>query len=253
MEIKSPIASFNNLLEDGMGSLELIDSMGSDNTIVSSARISYLGESKGEEQDKKLIRYMVENGHTSPFEHVIFQFKIKCPLFVARQWQRHRTWSFNEVSRRYTSENIEFYIPETLRFQDTKNKQSSSGEITHLTEVPYQHYPHGTSTNWKFTLETDTPYSLPVSYYFATHTEQCLSFYNSMIDAGVSREQARMVLPQNMYTEFYGTVDLHNLMHFIRLREDPHAQKEIQVYAKAMKECIRTIVPWTYEVVYGDK
>ena len=201
------------------GYVELIDFMGYDDTIVSAARVSYLGQGKGEESDKKLVRFMMKHGHTSPFEHVVFQWRIKCPLFVRSQWHRHRTWSYNEVSRRYTSKDVEFYIPDKWRIQDEKNKQGS--------EISFR-------SDW-------------ATAYLYDHSHDCLDYYNKLLDQGVAREMARMVLPQNMYTTFYGTVDLHNLMHFIDLRADSHAQWEIQQYALAMKEMIQPIVPWTFE------
>lgn len=224
---KEPLARVDNLLGDGIGYLELIDSMGNDNSIVASARISYLGESKGRDKDKKLLKYMIRNHHTSPFESVIFQFRAKCPLFTRSQWFRHRTWSFSEVSRRYTSEELEFYIPKEWRMQDTNNKQGSTGKLT----------------DWE---ERGITFDLNNQVYSGVRR------YNHMIEKGVAREQARMVLPQNMYTTFYGTVDLHNLMHFIRLRSDEHSQWEIQQYSNAMKDMIKDVVPVTYDIVYNS-
>jgi len=201
------------------GYIELLGVLGNDNTVVSAARVSYLGESKGEEKDKKLIKFMMKNGHTSPFEHVVFQWRIKCPLFVRSQWHRHRTWSYNEVSRRYTDEDIEFYIPDIWRLQDDKNKQGSSRNID------------------------DIRFSLGLQ----DIVFNCRAQYDWMIEQGIAKEMARMVLPQNLYTIFYGTVDLKNLLHFIELRADEHAQYEIQVYAKAMEDIIKDYVPWSYE------
>lgn len=201
------------------GYIQLIDHMGGDDTIVSAARVSYLGESKGEVADKKLVRFMMKHGHTSPFEHVIFQWRVKCPLFVRSQWHRHRTWSYNELSRRYTSEDIEFYRPSVWRPQDDVNKQGS--------QVGY----------------VSKAYDNLIEKNIARNIKD----YEQLIMWGVSREMARMVLPQNMYTTFYGTVDLHNLMHFIDLRADSHAQWEIQIFAKAMLEIIEPIVPWTIQ------
>jgi thymidylate synthase (FAD) len=213
-----PLARIN-LLDKGF--VELLDVMGGDNTIVSAARISYLGETKEEESDKKLIKYMLKHHHTSPFEHVIFQWRIKCPLFVRSQWHRHRTWSYNEVSRRYTDENVEFYFPNKWRLQDTKNKQGSNAD-NKFDDTVYQR------------LTKDL-------------SEACLAVYERLILAGIAKEQARMVLPQNMYTSFYGTVDLHNLLHFIYLRNTQEAQHEIRVYAEAMENIIKDYIPWTYD------
>ncbi len=111
------------------GFVELIDHMGNDNTIVSSARVSFMGESKGEEKDAKLIHYLMKNHHDTPFEMVEFTFRVKCPLFIRSQWMRHRMWSYNEVSRRYTSEDIDFYIPTQLRKQGDTNRQASKDEF----------------------------------------------------------------------------------------------------------------------------
>lgn len=230
-----PILHFDIL---DKGYLELLAFMGSDNTVVAAARVSYLGESKGDKSDKKLIRFMMKHKHTSPFEHVTFQFRIKCPLFIRSQWHRHRTWSYNEVSRRYTSENIEFYSPKEMRTESRSNKQSSSskGMVTHLVNLTDHRYGEKDQT---------------LEYVLNRYEESVWIIYRRLIDSGVAKEQARMVLPQSMYTEFYGTVDLYNLMHFINLRADKHAQWEIQEYARALDKCVKYVVPWTYEAWKG--
>jgi len=215
MAMREKCLAYRAVLDKGY--VELIDVMGNDNTVVAAARVSYLGESKGPDKDKKLISYMMKHGHTSPFEHVVFQWRIKCPLFVRSQWHRHRTWAYNELSRRYTSENIEFYYPVEWRSQDTKNKQGSL-------DVPIE-----------------------VSVDFDGHMLNSLTLYGYMIECGIAKEQARMILPQNLYTIFYGTVDLHNLFHFLKLRNSEHAQWEIKEYAIAMEDIIKDIVPWSYE------
>ena len=206
------------------GFIELIAHMGDDNTVVSAARVSYLGESKGLEQDAKLIKYLLKNKHTSPFEQVEFQFMVKCPLFVRSQWMRHRTWSYNEVSRRYTSDEIEFHVPSEIRLQSDDNKQMSAG----LMENPG--------------LIIDAIKSSAL---------MCYEMYEGMLRLGVAREQARMILPQSMYTKFYAKVDLHNLFHFLELRLHPHAQPEIRLYAQAIEELIKPIVPISYEAWKG--
>jgi len=200
------------------GFIDLIDHMGDDNTVVSAARVSVLGHTKGEIRDGELIRYLLDNNHTSPFEHVTFQFLVKCPIFVARQWMRHRTWSYNEVSRRYTSDNIEFYIPNKLRRQSIGDKQMSEGTISALD-------------------------ARNISKDIEDHVSDSCYLYRKMITYGIAREQARMVLPTNLYTSFYATVDLHNLFHFMKLRNHPHAQEEVRVYAEAMESLIEPIVP----------
>lgn len=210
-----------NILEDGIGFIELMEVMGNDNTIVNTARLSYLGDSKGQERDKKLLMYLWENKHTSPFESVVYRMRVKCPLFVRSQWMRHRTASYNEISRRYTSEELEFYIPEKWRTQDTKNKQSSV--------EPHKQYRY-----W--------------SEYITDHTNNTLKIYEAMLADNIAREQARMILPQSMYTMFYVVVNLHNLMHFVTLRNSSHAQWEIKVYAEAILEhFIKEQNPWVYE------
>jgi len=205
------------------GFIELEDHMGDDNAVVSAARVSHLGESKGTEKDTELIRYLLENGHTSPFEHVQFKFMVKCPIFVARQWMRHRTWSYNETSRRYTSENIEFHIPEELRQQSPANKQSS------LDAINKQISDDGIAV-------------------ISEVTSLALNSYEYLLQLGIAREQARMVLPTNLYTSFYGTIDLHNLFHFLELRNDSHTQKETRMYAEAIETLIEPIVPISYKI-----
>ena len=209
-----------NILDKGF--IKLQDVMGNDLSIVNAARVSYLGESKGDMKDKKLLLYLMKNGHTSPFEMVEFKFHVKCPLFVARQWRSHRTWSYNEVSRRYTSKNIEFHIPEKWRKQDTKNKQASVGTAR---------------SHSKQLLEL---------------TGMTMKFYNDAIDDGIAREQARIGLPVCMYTEFIGKVDAHNLMNFLTERLSSNAQYEIRLYARAICHIfLKEQLPWTYEGFNG--
>lgn len=215
----------------GRGFIDLQDIMGNDLAIVNAARVSYLSESKGEEADKKLLFYLLRNDHTSPFEMCELKFMVKAPLFVARQWMRHRTWSFNEVSRRYTSDNIEFFFPEEFRKQDTKNKQGSIYDDAFFSST----FQYGT----RFEVQDLCMVALEI--------------YNRMIDGGIAREQARMVLPQNMYTSFIAKTDLHNLLHFCRLRTHPHAQFEIREYANIiLHQIIKNKFPWTYEA-YMEK
>jgi thymidylate synthase (FAD) len=203
------------------GSIELLAWLGNDNTIVSAARVSYLGESKGTDKDTELLRYLMENNHTSPFEQVEFQFRVKCPLFVAREWMRHRTWSYNEISRRYTSKDIEFHIPSVLRAQSKTNKQSSE-------------YSENINQELIGNIEKNS-----IDSY---------NLYKLLINKGVCREQARMVLPVNMYTSFYAKTDLHNLFHFLELRTDSKAQAEIRLYAFAIELLIEPIVPISFKL-----
>ena len=195
----------------GQGWIGLIDHLGTESTIVNAARVSF-GKLKSEmdERDVKLLHYLIENRHTSPLS-------IHCPLFVRGQWHRHRTWSYNEISRRYTEIDMEFYTPEHLRRQAESNRQASFAdpefEDTALREL------------------------------IREQNMQSLALYNKLLDGGVCREQARGVLPQNMMVTFWGTVDLSNLLHFLQLRDSEHAQYEIREYAVAIRQLIAPIVP----------
>jgi len=208
-----------DVLDKGFAELWL--SMGDDFTIVQAARTSYLGESKGEEADLKLLRYLATHRHDTPFEMVEVVVRLKTPIFVARQIFRSRTFSFNEVSRRYTSEEIEFYIPDVLRGQDAKNKQASASDSI-------------TSD-----LQRRLVWTLTKS------TELAMNAYDDMIHEGVAREQARMVLPTNLYTTFVMKGNLRNWIHFLGLRADSHAQWETQQYAWAILEILKTVAPHT--------
>lgn len=221
------------------GYIELLDIMPRENAdlaVINAARVSYLEESKGDTlADKKLLRYLYEHRHTTPFEQVQFKFRIKCPIFVARQWMRHRTWSYNEQSRRYSDAEPQFYYPEEWRRQDFIDKQGSiTGAFTD--EVLAK-----TSTR----IYGRNKY-LTLSEMLEGHCLTAVRFYNAYLAAGISREMARMFLPVNMYTTFVGSVNAHNLMRFLRLRMDKHAQYEIRVYAEAIFDDIFSVVmPWT--------
>ena len=203
---------------DGQGWVGLIDHLGSEATIVNAARVSF-GKLKKEidERDVTLLHYLIDNKHTSPLEHLVFTFSIHCPLFIRGQWHRHRTWSYNEISRRYTEVDLEFYTPPKLRKQAETNRQASVDS------------PDFDDTELRQLIRE--------------HNQNSLALYNRLIDAGVCREQARGVLPQNMMVTFWGTVDLSNLLHFLELRDSEHAQWEIREYAKAIKQLIKPIIP----------
>lgn len=207
------------------GFVRYIDHMGSDERIVEAARISYRSPSKGPDKDRKLLRYLYANKHTSPFEMVKITFNIKLPIFVMRQFVRHRMQNLNEVSARYTQLEPEFYIPETWRMQDTKNKQGSVG----------------------FDKWSETDHQI-TSNNLEEHCNKSYELYENMIDSGVAREMARMVLPVNIYTEIYSTWDLNNLLKFFSLRDDSHAQAEIQDYAVAMKKITANVCPWVIDI-----
>ena len=219
-----------NLYGDNIGKVEYVEHMGSDLTIVNSARVSF-GKHKDElnERDEKLIRYLIKHKHTSTLEHNVATFRFCVPLFVRSQHHRHRTWSYNEISRRYTDVDIRFYEPTTFRTQHEDNRQASN---LHETADPlWNIYSSGRA-------ET-------VSERVKYHHKESLHLYNGLINLGVCREQARGVLPQNLYTEYYGTVNLNNLLKFIDLRTHEGAQWEIQRVAAACLEIATDLWPLT--------
>jgi len=205
------------------GWIELQDFMGDDLSIVNAARVSFLGESKGEHSDKALLFYLMTHQHSTPFEQVEFKFRVKAPLFVARQWMRHRTWSYNEVSRRYTSTKMDFYTPTVWRLQSGENKQGSLGFLTDDNQIALS------------------------NAQFERHMNDSLSLYKSMIDRGIAREMARMILPQNMYTQFVAKVNARNLMSFLKLRLHEDAQYEIRLYAIELNNFLAQVLPWTHK------
>ncbi len=209
------------------GFVRLIDKMGSDQSVARAARVSYdaawrAGEDQG--SDAKLIRYLWKNHHTTPFEAVSFTFEIKAPIFVFRQWHRHRTWSYNELSARYKELPEEFYLPkpELIGVQSASSKQARD-----IGSDPEQ-------LTFQRTAE--------VSQTRET-MEAAFSQYRRLLEAGWPRELARSVLPVATYSHMFATVNLLNLLKFLTLRCDSHAQYEIRVYADAMRELIRPIVP----------
>jgi len=203
-----------------MAQIKLVDSMGSDSSIVQAARVSYAGGTKSVNDDRGLIRYLMRHRHNTPFEMVEFTFWVKCPIFVARQWLRHRTASVNEVSARYSILPDEFYLPEHLRFQSQNNKQGGEEEMTGDELLILKQ---------------------KASCDMAFHT------YSELLSKGCSRELARSHLPVSTYTEFFWKMDLHNLFHFLSLRLDSHAQKEIRDLAQQVYDLIKPIVPISCE------
>ena len=204
------------------GFVRLENFSGGDESVIRSARVSYGQGSKGEEADRKLIAYMLQNKHGSPFEHSLFTFHIKCPIFVVRQWHRHRVGhSYNEISGRYSKMKEEYYVPEKWRAQDKKNKQGS--------------------------VETKELDHARLSDFFRLRCDAAFSNYHTLLDNGVAREMARMVLPVNWYTEFYHTCNARSLMHFIELRSEQHAQWEIRQYSDAMFKIFIEKMPETAE------
>jgi len=211
-----------NVLDQGF--VRLVDHMGDDLSIVRAARVSYdadwrSGEDEG--KDSKLIRYLLANNHTSPFEAVTFTFEVKAPIFVVRQWHRHRTWSYNEISARYTELDEGYYVPEA------KNITTQSAD------------------NKQMRTTTQHPKSLWARTEIQSAVEGAYFVYRELLRQGVPRELARSVLPTAAYTRMFATVDLHNLLHFLRLRLHAHAQWEIRQYAAAIASLIKPVVPVT--------
>ncbi|MCP3965645.1 MAG: FAD-dependent thymidylate synthase [Lentisphaerae bacterium] len=202
----------------GQGWVGLIDHLGTETTAVNAARVSF-GKIKDEMDDRDitLLEYLIDNRHTSPLEHVVFTFSIHCPLFVRGQWHRHRTWSYNEISRRYTEVDMEFYTPPALRRQAENNRQAS--------------------------VEDESFNDEALRGMITDHNQQSFELFEKLLAQGVCREQARGVLPQNMMVTFWGTVDLSNLLHFLELRDSEHAQWEIREYAIAIKKLIKPLIP----------
>lgn len=206
------------------GHVALIDYLGGDARVVQAARTSYGAGTKTVREDRGLINYLIKNAHTSPFEQVSLVFHVKLPLFVFAQLVRHRTAKLNSMSARYSEMPDEFYEPEVadIRGQGTANKQVGDGDVD----------------------QAD-------AWHFANALRECdrtaYDLYALAIQRGIAREQARMFLPQNLYTEIVWKIDLHNLMHFLRLRLDWHAQQEIRVYAEAFAKCAQAVAPICFD------
>lgn len=203
------------------GFVRLVDYYGSDQRIVQAARVSYGEGTKTVSQDAALIDYLLRHQHTSPFEQVVFTFHLKMPIFVARQWVRHRMGRMNEVSGRYSIMKDEFYVPEDscIAGQSKDNKQGRNAE-----PLPKEQ-------------------AEKVRDAFISGQEASYNTYSEMVDSGLAREIARINLPLALYTEFYWQMDLHNLFHFLKLRLDSHAQYEIREYAKVILEMVRKVCP----------
>lgn len=207
------------------GFVRLVDYMGGDQRIVESARVSYGKGTKSVRQDRGLINYLISHEHTSPFEQVILTFHCKMPIFVARQWVRHRTARINEISGRYSVMETEFYVPpvEQIRYQSVDNRQGRSTE--------------------------DLPEEMQqkVLDILVGGNDQVTEDYNTLLNDDIARELARINLPLSLYTQWYWQIDLHNLFHFLKLRMDYHAQWEIQEYGKVMAEMAKAVAPMAYE------
>lgn len=227
-----------NVLDHGF--VRLVDYMGNDNSVVQAARVSYGNGTKRASEDEALIRYLMRHKHTTPFEMVEMKFHAKMPIFVARQWIRHRTASVNEVSARYSILPNEFYIPseDDLAIQSINNKQGRGETLS-----PQQ--------------------AREVMNLLRDDGERAYTFYKDLLNEdlqteekidpqrpGIARELARMGLTLNFYTEWYWKTNLHNLFHFLKLRMDPHAQKEIRVYADEMAKITQAVAPVSYKAFH---
>ena len=203
------------------GFVRLVDYLGGDERVVQSARVSYGAGTKSYREDAGLIDYLLRNRHTSPFEQVILTFHVKLPIFVARQWIRHRTARLNEISGRYSVMKDEFYVPapEDVAAQSSDNKQGRSAEPL----------PPEAAEAVRAALESGQ--------------KSAYQDYSKLVDEGIARELARVNLPLSLYTEWYWQIDLHNLFHFLELRLDAHAQKEIRVYAEVLLDIAKKVAP----------
>lgn len=207
--------------------VEYIDHMGDAKRVVNAARVSFAGDSDKplDAKDEKLIKFLADNNHMSPFEHCQLTVKIYCPLYIRSQIHRHRTFAYNEISRRYTSKDMEFYTPETLRKQSQSNRQASVGALAEpqlsmlLTEIEENH-------------------------------ERCQKLYEDLLAMGVCREQARGVLPQDLMTEFYMSGSLRNWAHFVNLRLHEDAQWEVQLIAQQVKTLMKLKFGIAAEVLF---
>lgn len=228
--VKNLIGKRIDVLDKGW--IELVDLMphpnaevSGDLAIVNAARVSFLGESKGDTADKKLLFYLLRNHHTSPFEMVEFKFRVRAPLITWWQWARHRTWNFNAQSGRYTPfEENDFYVPDVWRRQSKDNKQASEGQV---------------SVDENIELTND----------LIKHYEEGYRLYEKALKTGVSREMARLYLPGfSVYYTWVTKIDAHNLMHFLRLRMASDAQYEIRVFADVIYDAFfKPALPWTAE------
>jgi len=215
------------LFDDGIGKVDYVSHMNSDVSVVNAARVSFGKEvEEVSDKDKKLINYLIKHRHTSTLEHCTVTFRVKVPLYIRSQHHRHRTWSYNEISRRYTDFNLEFYEPKAFRTQHKSNRQSSNTE-----ELINPVLSCGSDCDEMVSL----------------HHHMSLDLFNRMIEAGVCREQARGVLPQNLYTEYYATASLLNILKFISLRIHEGARWEIQQLAKGMLDIVSDLYPITVE------
>jgi thymidylate synthase (FAD) len=202
------------------GFVRLVDFMGGDAAVVQAARVSFGKGVTEDERDRKLVHFLLANHHETPFEHSVFKFHIKCPIFVARQWFRHRMASYNEISGRYTTMSDEFCLPETLRTQKTRN--------------------------YKYAL-LDPKINSELKEKILAFYNSAYALYQELLQHGVAKEHARIVLPLSLYTQFYWSINARALQNFLHLRLEEHAQYEIRLYAMAIADIYQEKMPWTYE------
>ena len=223
------------LYGDGIGKVSYVQHVGDDKMIVNAARVSFGQDNLKplSQRDKKLIKYLIEHKHTSPFEHNSITFLFEVPMFVRSQHMRHRTWAYNEISRRYTEVDMRFYEPKQFRTQHKSNRQASN--INDLSDPLIK---------WR-SPEAAFDSQISASKLIKKHHAQSLKLFDDLLEAGVCREQARGVLPQNLYAKYYGTVNLSNLLKFVDLRIHEGAQWEIQKVAEACLDIATEIWPFS--------
>lgn len=219
-----------NVLQDDLGYIRLVDFMGSDVSIVRAARVSYDAEwraGEDEKSDHRLIQYLWKHAHTTPFEAATMTFEIKAPIFVFRQWHRHRTQSYNELSARYRELPADYFVPEMEDLMSLQSKDNKQGRKTFTrAENPEV---------WKKRLEERTQ--------FIEHCEWAFRLYQNLLASDWPRETARAILPIGTYSHMFATMNLLNAFRFMTLRIDPHAQKEIRVYAEGMLKLLKPHYP----------
>jgi len=274
--------AYRKVLDQGF--VALIETMGTDASIVQAARVSYGKGTKTIRSDKALISYLIRHRHTTPLEMVEFKFLMRLPIFVARQVIRHRTASVNEYSGRYSVMPDRFWVPPlgAIADQDAVNRQGRSDKLAEL----LARLPAGSGIDPEqlrdpegrraFAAEQGAGDLLPTECYafcverlldrfpeererleavrtsVRTNNERCYALYRRLMEQGVAREIARGVLPLTLYTEWYWKIDLHNLLHFLKLRMAPHAQFEARAYAEAMAEYVKPVVPYVWEAFESD-
>jgi len=237
---------FMKLYEDDIGEVEFVDCMGDDLAIVNAARISFSNEKKLLDlSDRKLLRYMLKNGHWSPFDQAYVKFKIKVPLFVRSQHHRHCSQKFNEISRRYVAVDMEMYNnPEGLRRQHKVNKQGSYDEffnpqLTNDSELYFE--------NGCFSSYPDE--SVNLVQYLEQYHQLTLHIYNTLVSWGFAKEQVRGYLPQNLYTTYIATGSVRSFIHYLQQRLDTHAQWEHRKVAEVIERHLREHFPITFKIL----